>query len=120
MPIDPLAKAITPKLINDDQALVDALRKLVWMAQRKAEDILTYGSPNEQIAVMRTLLSSATKQLGAETSTKYDDMRGDFDDLMVGIRGSENALSESPLNAAESTISATPGTANDSDQIPDD
>jgi hypothetical protein len=69
-----------------DQELAEAMRNLIWIAYEEALYTIQMGSPQDRIGLIKLLIARGTSMVGAETSTKFDEMRLVFEKMMTGIR----------------------------------
>jgi hypothetical protein len=78
-------KRTTSYLAPEDKELADAMRDLAWRAYREAKVIIEYGAPGERLGLIKTILSRTTSMVGAETTTRYDEMRNEFEEMLTGF-----------------------------------
>ena len=97
----------------EDRELADAMRDLAWRAYREAKILIEFGSPGDRLGLIKTILSRTTSMVGAETTTRYDEMRNEFEEMLTGFHGREPYTWE-----AEEEIGASPASieAVDSDE----
>ncbi len=88
-------RATTSYLAPEDKELADAMRDLAWRAYREAKVIIEFGAPGERLGLIKTILSRTTAMVGAETTTRYDEMRNEFDEMLTGF------LSDDELDTLE-------------------
>lgn len=79
------------ELNADDQELADGLRKLTWKAMQIAEETLMFGSPQDQQMISRAIVSRSMALIGAEKTSKLDEMREQFHQL-IGGQASEGEI----------------------------
>ena len=77
------------ELNADDQELADGLRKLTWKAMQIAEETLMFGSPADQQMISRAIVSRSMALIGAEKTSKLDEMREEFHQLIGGQASAE-------------------------------
>jgi len=75
----------TSYLQPEDKELADAMRDLAWRAYNEARVIIEYGSPGERLGLIKTILSRTSAMVGQETTTRYDEMRNEFDEMVAGF-----------------------------------
>lgn len=83
-------RATTSYLAPEDKELADAMRDLAWRAYREAKVIIEYGAPGERLGLIKTILSRTTSMVGAETTTRYDEMRNEFEEMLTGFHSDDD------------------------------
>ena len=81
-----------------DQELAEAMRNLAWMAYEEAVYLIQFGSPTDRIGLIKLILSRSMGLIGAEKSSRFDEMRTVFEDMMMGIRSPEDTPFDLPLD----------------------
>lgn len=84
------------ELNAEDQELADGLRKLTWKAMQIAEETLMFGSPTDQQMISRAIVSRSMALIGAEKTSKLDEMREEFHQLIGGQANAEEVEYELP------------------------
>lgn len=74
----------------EDKELADAMRDLAWRAYNEAKVIIEYGSPGERLGLIKTILARTSSMVGAETTTRYDEMRNEFEEMVSGFYNPED------------------------------
>lgn len=93
--VDIIRQRTTTTFVNTaDAELADAMRELAWVALEEAYYKIQFGSPGEQLGLIKTILARTASMVGSETTTRFEMMRNEFEEMMVGIRGSEDILDE--------------------------
>jgi hypothetical protein len=78
-------RRVSSYLQPEDKELADAMRDLAWRAYKEAKVIIEYGSPGERLGLIKTILSRTSAMVGQETTTRYDEMRNEFDEMLAGF-----------------------------------
>lgn len=84
------ARRTTTYLAPEDKELADAMRDLAWRAYREAKVLIEYGAPGERLGLIKTILARTTSMVGAETTTRYDEMRNEFEDMLTGFHNNDD------------------------------
>lgn len=84
------------ELNAEDQELADGLRRLTWRAMQIAEETLMFGSPQDQQRISRAIVSRSMNLIGAEKTSKLDELRESFHELIGGQASSEELEYELP------------------------
>jgi hypothetical protein len=89
-------RRMTSYLQPEDKELADAMRDLAWRAYNEAKVIIEYGSPGERLGLIKTILARTSSMVGVETTTRYDEMRNEFDEMVTGfyLNDDDDELSE--------------------------
>lgn len=88
------ARTTTTFTNTQDAELADAMRELAWMAIEEAVFKIKFGAPGEQMGLIKTILARTASMVGSETTTRYEIMRNEFEDMVSQIRGGEDILEE--------------------------
>lgn len=88
----------------EDSDLANAMRNLAWKAYEEALVTIQFGSPGERLGLIKTIIGRTAGMLGTETTTRFDDMRNEFDEMMTQITGNDNTVPE--VDIAEVIASA--------------
>jgi len=91
----------------EDKELADAMRDLAWRAYKEAKVIIEYGSPGERLGLIKTILARTTSMVGAETTTRYDEMRNEFEEMVTGFFNPNEDGDEQQEIDASSNVSET-------------
>jgi hypothetical protein len=94
-------------LAPEDKELADAMRDLAWRSYREAKVIIEYGSPGERLGLIKTILSRTSAMVGQETTTRYDEMRNEFDEMLTGFFSDSDDELQWPEIEAGSTVVET-------------
>jgi hypothetical protein len=78
----------------EDAELADAMRELAWIAIEEATIKIKFGAPGEQMGLIKTILARTASMVGSETTTRYELMRSEFDEMVSEIRGGDVVLEE--------------------------
>lgn len=115
-----VTRQVTTRFINPaDKELADAMRHLAWVAYKEALSTIRYGSSGERLGLIKTILGRTTSMVGMETTTRLDDMRNEFDEMVSGIV--TNPIAPDLLDIEpDAELSATPFDSYYSDQGVDD
>ena len=89
-----------------DQELAEAMRNLAWMAYEEAVYLIQFGSPTDRIGLIKLILSRSMGLIGAEKSSRFDEMRTVFEDMMMGIRSPEDTPFDLPLDDDAATLAS--------------
>lgn len=74
------------KLVPEDEKLADAMRTLAWRAYHVAMDTLDFGTPSDQMNVMRIVLGNTSKLIGAATEASQEEERAAVDRIFEAQR----------------------------------
>lgn len=102
----------TTTLNAADQELADAMRNLVWLAYEEAVYLMQFGSPADRIGLIKMLVGRGVSLIGQEKSSRFEEMRGLFEEVMTGIRSPEDVPFELPLDDDVETGAITGDTYN--------
>lgn len=80
----------TTYLAPEDKELADAMRDLAWRAYKEAKVLIEYGAPGEKLGLIKTILARTTSMVGAETTTRYDEMRNEFEEMLTGFHTNDD------------------------------
>lgn len=86
----------TTFLSPEDAELASAMRRVAWMAVEKAMETLQYGNPRDKQQLIRAILSRTMGLVGVETTQRFDEMRNEFETMLVDLRGDEKVLEDPP------------------------
>lgn len=78
-------RQVSTYLAPEDKELADAMRDLAWRAYREAKVLIEFGAPGERLGLIKTILARTTQMVGSETTTRYDEMRNEFDEMLTGF-----------------------------------
>jgi hypothetical protein len=92
------SQTFSTELNADDQELADGLRRLTWRAMQIAEETLMFGSPQDQQMISRAIVSRSMALIGAEKTSKLDEIREEFHALIGGQSGGEELEYELPVD----------------------
>ena len=85
----------TTSFVNTaDAELADAMRELAWLAIREASFKIQFGAPGEQLGLIKTILARTASMVGSETTTRFEMMRNEFEEMVAGIRGTDSVLDD--------------------------
>lgn len=76
----------------EDKELADAMRTLAWRALEEALEVFENGHPVERLALTKTIIGRTASMVGSQTTTHYDDMRNELEEIFTGVRGTEEPL----------------------------
>lgn len=102
----------TTTLNAQDKELAEAMRNLAWIAYEEAVYLIQFGSPVDRIGIIKLILGRSMGLIGAEKSSRFDEMRSTFEDMMNGIRSPEEVPFDLPLDEDVEAI-ATSGDSYD-------
>lgn len=89
----------------EDTDLANAMRNLAWKAYEEALVTIQVGAPAERLGLLKTILGRTASMIGTETSTQFDDMRNEFDDMLSRIRSDdEDTIDVGPFESSTPTI----------------
>lgn len=111
MDLEAVRTVQTTTLAPADKEIAEAMRNLVWMAYEEAVYLIRYGSPTDRIGLIKLILAGGMRLVGAETSTKFDEMRATFDDMMKGIRSPTDMMPDIPTDDDDAEARALIGDA---------
>jgi len=74
---------VSTVLQEEDKQLADAMRQIAWKAVNEAFYTLEYGHTADKQALVRTILGKTMGLVGAETTQRFDEMRGEFESLLT-------------------------------------
>lgn len=77
---------------QEDSDLATAMRNLAWKAYQEALVTIECGAPGERIGLIKTILGRTASMIGTETTTAYDDMRNDFEEMLGRIRSDDDEV----------------------------
>jgi hypothetical protein len=84
--VEVIIKETITEHVNVDKALSDRVKILVDKALDEVEDILDFGTADAKQAIVRTLLSASTRQLGKDFTTTENEARLALERLFEGQR----------------------------------
>jgi hypothetical protein len=71
--VDVILKETVTEHVVVDEHLADRVRKLVDLALDEAEEMLSFGMPDQKLQLIRTLLSASTRNIGKDfTNTEQE------------------------------------------------
>jgi hypothetical protein len=70
------------------------MRELAWLAIREASFKIQFGAPGEQLGLIKTILARTASMVGSETTTRFEMMRNEFEEMVAGIRGTDSVLDD--------------------------
>lgn len=89
----------------EDKEIADAMRTLAWRALDEALDIYQYGHPTEKYGLTKTILARVSGLVGQQTTTRYEDMRNELEEILGAQRGTDAPLEE-PVIETEPQLDA--------------
>jgi uncharacterized protein (DUF2235 family) len=96
----------TTTLAPADQEIAEAMRNLAWMAYEEAVYLIQFGSPVDRTGLIKLILGRSMNLIGAEKSARFDEMRTVFEDMMQGIRSSDDTPLDLPMDDDVEAIAA--------------
>jgi hypothetical protein len=84
VPISTVKRITKVKVIfsQEDKELLEAVRNLVWSAVGKAHTYLHFGTPTQKFQMTKLLVASATKMIGKETTSDFEEARNSLGDIL--------------------------------------
>ena len=88
------ALMVTVQLQPEDRDIADAMRELTWEAIYQARETLQFGSPADRHQLVRAIVSRGMGLIGAEKTTRLDQLRAEMEQTFGKIRADEDDLDE--------------------------
>lgn len=76
----------TTNWLSDDDAMADNMRHLLGMAYQRAVEVFQFGPQAEQAGLTRLLLAYALKSISGESTSQFDEIRGEFESMLGNMR----------------------------------
>lgn len=112
--IDVIVKETVTETVTLDKELAEQVRDLVIMGLNEAKNMLEFGLADQKLAIMKTLLSGATRVLGKDFTSTEQEARFALDRMFSEIRKVKHVESQASI---EGTYD--PDEGSDDREIPD-
>jgi hypothetical protein len=76
----------TKSWLGDDDAMADNMRHLLTLAYGNALEVFEFGPQSEKATLTRLLIAYALKSISGESTSQFDEIRGEFDDMLGRMR----------------------------------
>lgn len=76
-------------LNSKDKELADAVRELAWKAMEVANETLMFGAPADRMILARGIVGRSMALIGAEKTSKIDELRDSFNELIGSTQAPE-------------------------------
>lgn len=80
---------VNRSVLTDDE-LVDNMRNLMTIGYQRALEVFQFGPQAEQAALTRLIIGYALKSVSGETTSEFDELRGDFETMLDRMRYTPN------------------------------
>jgi hypothetical protein len=84
--VEVIIKETITEHVNVDKQLSERVKQLVAKALDEVEDVLDFGTADAKQAIIRTLLTASTRQLGKDFTTTENEARLALERLFEGQR----------------------------------
>lgn len=80
----------TRSWLGNDAEMADNMRHLLSLAYGRALEVFELGPQAEQAALTRLLLAYALKSISGESTSQFDEIRGEFENMLSGMRNTKD------------------------------